>query len=158
MLDSNDAIPAHSAPTGKKPGAGAPLANIVAPFTKTAGYYARSWGAYLEGGSGELPVARPTLSLATHALRDEIVLVGLRMRRPLSDATVYDKINAEVVKAIDFYGKQGWLARPEGFSPHRPRRPLSRSARSAKATARTSGCRSTADTRPTPGNPAASVG
>ncbi len=43
------------------------------------------------------------------------MLVGLRMRRPLSDAAVYDKINAEVVKAVDFYGKHGWLARPEGF-------------------------------------------
>jgi hypothetical protein len=115
MLDSNDAIPGHPAPTGKKPGAAVPLANIVAPFTKTAGYYARSWGAYLDGDSGELPVARPTLALATHALRDEIVLVGLRMRRPLSDAAVYDKINSEVVNALAFYGKRGRLDRPEGF-------------------------------------------
>ncbi len=34
-------------------------------------------------------MARPTLSLATHALRDEIVLVGLLWRRPLSDPAVY---------------------------------------------------------------------
>ncbi|WP_407666330.1 alpha/beta hydrolase family protein [Mycobacterium pinniadriaticum] len=115
MLDSNDAIPERPAQTGNKSGGGGPLANIVGPFTKAGGYYARSWGAYLDGDRGELPVARPTLSLATHALRDEIVLVGLRLRRPLSDAAVYERINAEVVKAIDFYGKRGWLARPEGF-------------------------------------------
>ena len=115
MLDSNEAIPAHPAATGRKPAIANPLANIVAPFTKAGGYYARSWGAYLDGGESELPVARPTLSLATHALRDEIVLVGLRLRRPLSDAAVYEQINTEVVKAIDFYGKRGWLARPEGF-------------------------------------------
>src|SRR4051812_34353176 len=111
MLDSNEAISGHPAPTGRKSGNAVPLANIVAPFTKTAGYYARSWGAYLDGDNDELPVARPTLSLATHALRDEMVLVGLRLRRPLSDAAVYDKINIEVLKAIDFYAKRGWLAR-----------------------------------------------
>ncbi|TDO10240.1 MULTISPECIES: S9 family peptidase [Mycobacteriaceae] len=115
MLDSNEAIAANPVSTGRKPASANPLANIVAPFTKAGGYYARSWGAYLDGGSDELPVARPTLSLATHALRDEIVLVGLRLRRPLSDATVYEHINTEVIKAIDFYGKRGWLARPEGF-------------------------------------------
>jgi len=115
MLDSNEAITAYTAPTGKKPASANPLANIVGPFAKTGGYYARAWGAYLDGGESELPVARPTLSLATHAFRDEIVLVGLRLRRPLSDATVYEKINTEVLKAIDFYGKRGWLARPEGF-------------------------------------------
>ncbi len=115
MPDSNEAITAHPAATGRKPANASPLANIVGPFTKAGGYYARSWGAYLDGGKDELPVARPTLSLATHALRDEIVLVGLRLRRPLSDAAVYEKINTEVLKAIDFYGKHGWLARPEGF-------------------------------------------
>jgi hypothetical protein len=115
MLDSNEAVPVHATSTGRKPSGSNPLANIVGPFTKAGGYYARSWGAYLDGGSDELPVARPTLSLATHALRDEIVLVGLRLRRPLSDATVYEHINTEVIKAIDFYGKRGWLARPEGF-------------------------------------------
>ncbi|SBS75648.1 conserved hypothetical protein [uncultured Mycobacterium sp.] len=115
MLDSNEAIPEHPGATSRNPGIANPLANIVGPFTKAGGYYARSWGAYLDGGNDELPVARPTLSLATHALRDEIVLVGLRLRRPLSDAAVYERINTEVLKAIDFYGKRGWLARPEGF-------------------------------------------
>lgn len=115
MPDSNDAVPEHPAQSGKKQGGANPLANIVGPFTKAGGYYARSWGAYLDGGRGELPVARPTLSLATHALRDEIVLVGLRWRRPLSDTAVYERINAEVNDAMDFYGERGWLDAPAGF-------------------------------------------
>ncbi len=68
-----------------------PLASIVGPFTKAGGYYARSWGAYLGGSRNELPVARPTLSLATHALRDELVLVGLLWKRPLSDPAAYQR-------------------------------------------------------------------
>ncbi len=112
---SNDAAPELPAPSGSKQGAASPLANIVGPFTKAGGYYARSWGAYLDGGGGELPVARPTLSLATHALRDEIVLVGLRWRRPLSSTAVYERINAEVADAMDFYSTRGWLDHPAGF-------------------------------------------
>ncbi len=92
-----------------------PLANVIGPFTKAGGYYARSWGAYLGGTRNELPVARPTLSLATHALRDELVLVGLLWKRPLSDPTAYQRINGEVEAAIEFYGRNGWLKKPEGF-------------------------------------------
>jgi hypothetical protein len=48
-------------------------------------------------------------------LRDEIVLVGLRMHRPLSDPRGFERITEEVVAALGFYGGQGWLDRPEGF-------------------------------------------
>ena len=102
----------ESGKTGSNPGA---LANIVSPFTKAGSYYARRWGAYLGGSNSEVPLARPTLSLATHALRDELVLVGLLWRRPLSDHAVYERINGEVQAAIDLYGKQGWLEKPQGF-------------------------------------------
>ena len=88
---------------------------IVGPFTKAGSYYARSWGAYLGGGRGEVPLARPTLSLASHALRDEIVLVGLLWRRPLSDPAAYERINGEILRAVDFYGDSGWLDDPAGF-------------------------------------------
>lgn len=91
------------------------LATIVGPFTKAGGYYARSWGAYLGGGRGDLPVARPTLSLATHALRDELVLVGLLWRRPLSDPAEYERINREVGEAITLYRERGWLDDPQGY-------------------------------------------
>ena len=72
----------------------------MGPFTKAGSYYARSWGAYLGGARSELPLARPTLSLASHALRDELVLVGLLLRRPLSDPAAYGQMNDEVRAAI----------------------------------------------------------
>ena len=62
-----------------------------------------------------MPLARPTLSLASHALRDEIVLVGLLWRRPLSDPAAYERINGEILRAVDFYGDSGWLDDPAGF-------------------------------------------
>jgi hypothetical protein len=99
----------------KAAGGRGPLASIVGPFTKAGSYYARSWGTYLGGKRGDLPVARPTISLATHALRDEIVLVGLLWRRPLSDPETYHRINAEVSAAVEFYGKKGWLDKPRNF-------------------------------------------
>ncbi len=92
-----------------------PLENIVGSFAKAGGFYARSWGAYLGGAPNELPVARPTLSLATHALRDELVLVGLLWRRPLSDPGEYEQINREVCDAVDYYGERGWLEEPQNF-------------------------------------------
>lgn len=89
--------------------------NIVSPFARAGRYYARSWGAFLGGSDGDVPVARPTLSLATHALRDELVLLGLLWRRPLSDPQAYQRINAEITEAVDFYADRGWLDDPAGF-------------------------------------------
>lgn len=97
----------------------APLAEIVSPvtgpFVKAGSYYARSWGAYLGGVPSQLPVARPTLSMASHALRDELVLAGLLWRRPLSDPAAYGEINREVGEAIDFYAEKGWLEKPQDY-------------------------------------------
>ena len=104
-----------TAPENKKSGNRGPLPNIVNPFARAGSYYARFWGSYLGGGAGDLPLARPTLSLATHALRDELVLVGLMWKRPLSDHKVYERINAEVRDAIDLYRERGWLDDPAGF-------------------------------------------
>jgi len=96
-----------------------PLTNIVGPFTgsfvKAGGYYARSWSAYLGGADSELPKARPTLALAAHALRDELVLVGLLWRRPLSDPEAYRAINREVNDAVGFYRDGGWLDKPQSY-------------------------------------------
>lgn len=107
-----------------KSGGRPPLGDLAGQFTgsfvKAGGYYARSWGAYLGGTHNDLPVARPTLSLATHALRDELVLVGLLWRRPLSDPAVYEEINREVGEAVDFYGSRGWLEKPQDFFPAPP--------------------------------------
>jgi hypothetical protein len=129
--------------TGQTPntvGNRSPLTNIVGSFTKAGSYYARSWGAYLggnqNGSHNELPVARPTLSLATHALRDELVLVGLLWRRPLSDPAAYEEINDEVVAALDFYGRRGWLDKPQDFY-ETPQAPAQVSVRSFTSRGRT---------------------
>lgn len=104
---------------GKPPFGRNPLTNIVGPLTgslvKAGGYYARSWSAYLGGADSELPKARPTLALATHALRDELVLVGLLWRRPLSDPAAYAEINREIHEAVDFYSEGGWLDKPQSY-------------------------------------------
>jgi len=92
-----------------------PLDYFVRPFRRTGRYYARSWRDYLDHQPAELPVARPTLALAAQAFRDEIVLTGFRMFRPLSDTDVFDRINGEVRAALQFYGQQGYLDKPEEF-------------------------------------------
>ena len=102
------------------PGANA-LGTVVRPFARTGRYYAQSWRDYLDGEPRDLPVARPTLALAAHALRDEIVLLGLRARRPLSNVAAYDRINSEIVAAVDFYGQRGWLDDPANFFAKPPR-------------------------------------
>jgi hypothetical protein len=105
---------AIGASSRRLPGAGV-VGSVVKPFRNTGRYYAQSWRDYASSQPGELPLARPTLALAAHALRDEMVLVGLRMHRPLSDSQGFERITEEVVTALRFYGGQGWLDHPEGF-------------------------------------------
>ncbi|MGX9791141.1 alpha/beta hydrolase family protein [Mycobacterium sp. MMS18-G62] len=88
---------------------------VLGPFARTGRYYAQSWRDYLDRNAGELPIARPTVALAAHAFRDEIVLLGLRAHRPVSYPQAFDRINREVTAALDFYGKRGWLDKPEQF-------------------------------------------
>ena len=106
--------PPAGSPHRQPPGAGA-FGAAIGPFAKTGSYYAQSWRDYLDRRPRELPVARPTLALAAHAFRDEVVLLGLRARRPVSDPRVFDRIDGEVTAALDFYGGKGWLDNPEGF-------------------------------------------
>ncbi len=94
----------------------------IGPLARTGRYYAGSWRHYLSGrGRGELPLTRPTLSLAAHALRDEIVLQGLRVQRPLSQGDAFDRINLEVTEALEFYGAKGYLDKPEKFFKRPPK-------------------------------------
>ncbi len=92
-----------------------PLSQVLGLFTRTGGFYARSWGTYLDREPGELPVARPTIALAAQAFLDEIVLTGFRLLRSAPDATRLAWITREVIAALEFYGQQGWLDKPEGF-------------------------------------------
>ncbi len=93
----------------------APLLQLMGPFTRTGGFYARSWGTYLDREPGELPVARPTIALAAQAFSDEIVLAGFRLLRSAPEAATLERITREVIAALDSYGQQGWLEKPEGF-------------------------------------------
>jgi hypothetical protein len=96
------------------PGAGA-LGNVIRPFMKTGRYYAQSWRDYVGREPSELPIARPTIALATQAFRDEIALLGLRMHRPISEPHEFQRITREVVAALRYYRRKGWLDDPVGF-------------------------------------------
>jgi hypothetical protein len=91
------------------------VGSMVRPLARTVDFYTRTWREYLKHEPRELPIARPTIALATHALRDEIVLLGLRARRPVSNARAFERIDAEVLAALDFYGRKGWLDHPVRF-------------------------------------------
>lgn len=109
------------APVRRLPGI-ASLGALIRPFRRTGNYYARTWRDYLDGRAAEeLPVARPTVALASQAFRDEVVLLALRRRRPVGGPEVFDRINAEIAQAIDFYGARGFLDAPEKyFTPPPP--------------------------------------
>lgn len=114
-VEPSDPARERSGPAGRSP-VTAPLGTVTRPFRRTGRYYARMWRDYLdERHEEDLPVARPTLALATQAFRDEVVLLGLRGRRPIGGMDVFERINAEVSEAIDFYGSRGFLDEPEKF-------------------------------------------
>src|SRR6187397_599290 len=92
-----------------------PLSQALRPFTRTGGFYARSWATYLDRQPDELPVARPTLALAAQAFSDEIVLLGFHLLRSAPDAMRLERIRLEVIAALEFYGEKGWLQVPESF-------------------------------------------
>jgi hypothetical protein len=84
-------------------------------------HFAQSWRDYFDPAPDELPIARPTLALAAQAFRDEIVLKGLRARRPVSKPEVFERIAGEVAAGLEFYGDRGWLEKPKGFFAKPPR-------------------------------------
>ncbi|EUA10677.1 hypothetical protein I546_3462 [Mycobacterium kansasii 732] len=92
-----------------------PLRQVLGPITRTSGFYARSWGTYLDRRPDEMPVARPTITLAAQAFRDEILLTGFGMLRSTPAAPTRERIDREVLAGLDFYGHRGWLDHPEGF-------------------------------------------
>ena len=38
--------------------------------------------------------------------------MGLKARRPVSNRRAFERIDREVVAALEFYGEKGWLERP----------------------------------------------
>lgn len=86
--------------------------DIVTPFVQARRYLTQPGLDHPEDG---LPVARPTIAVARQVFNDELVLLGYRTFLPLGDAQAIDRIDREVRAALEFYGQQGWLDRPEGF-------------------------------------------
>ncbi len=91
------------------------LGQAVEPFMHTGLYFTQSWRDYLGKEPDELPIARPTIALAAQAFRDEVVLLGLKARRPISKPREFERISQEVVAALKFYGDRGWLDKPKRF-------------------------------------------
>jgi hypothetical protein len=112
MQDSEHEIPGVAEP--RRGGVGL-LWQALGPFTRTGGFYARSWADYLDRQPGELPAARPSIALAAQAFGDEIVLLGFHLLRSAPDAQRLERISGEVIAALEFYGDKGWLQDPEGF-------------------------------------------
>ncbi len=115
MTASHNTEEAGDTPPGRSGPRTSALDTVLRPLTKTGRYYAGSWRHYLDNDHRALPVARPTVRLAAHALRDEIVLSGLRTQRPLSHGAAFGRIEREVVAALDYFGEKGWLSDPNGF-------------------------------------------
>ncbi|ANW66433.1 hypothetical protein BCA37_25260 [Mycobacterium sp. djl-10] len=91
------------------------LHHVVRPIRRAGRFYARSWQGYLGERADDLPLARPTLALGLQALRDEVVLSGFRLMRPLGDAETAERIGREVRDAVAFYGERDFLQHPERF-------------------------------------------
>ncbi len=76
------------------------------PVTRTGRYYAQSWlGLSPTANPIELPIARPTYrARRARPAATKSSFSGLRARRPVSDVHEFDRINREVVAALEFYG------------------------------------------------------
>lgn len=94
---------------------------LRSPYTRTAGYYAKSWRRYLRGSDETgLPVARPTLAMAGQALRDEIILSASRSLGSSRVLNSFDEVEREVRDAAQLYSESGWFEDPESFQPAPP--------------------------------------
>lgn len=114
-----DDIARTRAPSPRPRRAGLPavpsrLVDALTPFTRTSGFYARSWRRYLaRDHRDDVPLVRPGVALAGQAFLDELVLAGFRMIRPaIRDAEDLARNEREVRDAIERYAAAGWLDRP----------------------------------------------
>jgi hypothetical protein len=92
------------------------LRAVAAPFGRATGFYARAWRKYLrEGGTGDLPVVRPSARLAGQAFLDEVVIAGFRLVKPLRVGAELVDIEREARAAVELYEQSGWLEKPETY-------------------------------------------
>lgn len=91
-----------------------PLPDVVTPFSRAGGFYAKAWRRYLLRSRGDIPVARPTAALAGHALLDEVMLTAFRMLHS-EDPALVPRLEAETAEALQLYRERGWLDAPHSF-------------------------------------------
>lgn len=86
----------------------------IEPLSRTGEYYAKAWRRFvLSSGHADIPRVRPTVSLAGHALVDEVVLAGFKMLQ--RDEGLLPRIELEIEAAATLYGEAGWIDAPERF-------------------------------------------
>jgi len=90
---------------------------VVAPVARAGAFYAACWHRWVtsRGAPVEPPLPRPTVSVAGHALIDEVVITGFRLVRARSASTDRARFEREARAALDHYGAAGWLDRPQAF-------------------------------------------
>lgn len=89
--------------------------DMALPFTRAREFYTRTADDGNDPAVDGLPVARPTIAVARQVFHDEIVLLGFRMLLPANDQQAIERINREVIAALECYGQQGWMDRPEDY-------------------------------------------
>ena len=90
--------------------------SALMPIPRAGGFYASSWVDYLRRqAEAELPVARPTMALAGQALIDEVLLASSRFLFGPPDQGVFERIEREVLEALDVFSDAGWIEHPEGY-------------------------------------------
>jgi hypothetical protein len=98
---------------------------VLTPLPRAAAFYAGAWRDFVWRRKPEedVPVVRPTLALAGHALIDEVILglAGVMARRIPTD--VLHRVDRETRDAFEMYSEAGWLDTPERFHEAPP--PLS---------------------------------
>ncbi len=88
---------------GRRRASANPLAQVLGPFTRTGGFYARSWGTYLDREPGELPVAAAHHCACGAGVprRNRAGRVSLAAVNP--DARTLEWINREVIADLTLF-------------------------------------------------------
>lgn len=95
--------------------------HALTPAPRAGAFYVKAWQRYLASeGEEAVPVVRPTLALAGHALLDEMILAGFKMLGHRRSPPGFARIEEETRAAVALYEREGWFAHPDGFFPAPP--------------------------------------
>lgn len=98
--------------------------DFLVPAGRATRFYTRAWLDWTSRHRrpGDVPIPRPSLSLALEAALDEVILTGFKLGRLPRTTDVLHRIEDEVAGALALYGDAGWLEDPATF--HRAPPPL----------------------------------